>query len=235
MTEFVESEDELSTGRLSDGVYRNLRGRILNASLVPGERLVELELARDLKVSQAPVRDALIRLAHDGLVVKSPRRGSYVATIDRDEARKVYDLRATLEEYAAREMCAAGTAEALDEMRHWLAQMHEAASKDDLNGVVDADMAFHRTMYLGAGHPVLPRLWPMLENTMRAFTAVSNRVYFRSLEQIAATHDPLLSALSAGDAGRSAQLFRDHVVFVWDEIDSETGERPTSSVEITTP
>ena len=162
--------------RLSDQVYSDLRARILDGRLAPGERLVELDLARMLEVSQAPVRDALIRLSHDGLVVKAPRRGSYVATVEREEARSVYRLRAVLEEFAARQVCQASSDPDLAVMRSHAEAMHLAAKRNDLEGLVDSDMAFHRELYRLSGQVLLPRIWPMLENTMRAFTAVSNRV-----------------------------------------------------------
>ncbi len=212
---------------MSDQVYSALRARILNGDVAPGDRLVELELARSLEVSQAPVRDALIRLGHDGLVVRSPRRGTYVATVDRTEAKKVYELRATLEEYSAREMCLVGTEAGFDQMAYWVAEMHHAAARNDLPALVEADMGFHRTLYNASDHRVLPRIWPMLENTMRAFTAVSNRVFFQTLEEIAATHDPLLDALRQRESDRAATLFREHVEFIWAEIENPAAtERP---------
>lgn len=204
-------------------MYSDLRSRILDGRLAPGERLVELDLARTPEVSQAPVRDALIRLAHDGPAVKAPRRGSYVATVDRDEARSVYELRAVLEEFAARHACELSPAPDLQGMRQHLEGMHVAASANDLESLVEHDMAFHRELYSLTRHPLLPRIWPMLENTMRAFTAVSNRVLFRSLEVIAATHDPLLAALEEQDGATAATLFREHVQYVWTEMEGPRG------------
>src|SRR5690242_2606867 len=77
-------------GRLSDQVYDLVRAAIAAGELEPGARLVELELARRYGVSQAPVRDALRRLAADGLVLQFPRRGSYVADISEEDARQAY-------------------------------------------------------------------------------------------------------------------------------------------------
>jgi DNA-binding GntR family transcriptional regulator len=214
------------SGRLSDQVYAALRSQILDGSLAPGERLVELELAKQLNVSQAPVRDALIRLAHDGLVVQAPRRGSYVASIDPAEAHRAYSLRASLEEYAARDFCDHGGSRALPALRRAVTDMHAAAARNDLAQLIDADMTFHSIVYSASQHPVLGRVWPMLETTIRTFTSVSNRVVFTSLDEIASTHEPLLDALERGDRDAAAVLARQHVEYVWQQLEPELPQGP---------
>lgn len=216
---------EAPFGRLSDHVQSAIRAQILTGDLAPGSRLVELELARSLQVSQGPVRDALVQLAHEGLVVKVPRRGSFVATVDSSEAERVYALREVLESFAAQEFCRWGADAVITELEQLVAQMTAAADAGDLPGLVDADMAFHRLVYVSSGHPVLPRIWPMLESTMRAFTTLSNQLIFPSLRDIPLTHVPLVDALRSRDSARAGRLFAAHVHHVWDHINAP-GPKP---------
>jgi DNA-binding GntR family transcriptional regulator len=208
-------------GRLSDHVYDALRSRILSGGVEPGHRLVETEIARHLKVSQAPVRDAFARLAHEGLIVSMPRRGSFVASVNQQETRRAYELRGVIEPYAAEEFCRHAGEAAVDAVAALAYSMTAAAERDDLVGLIEADVAFHAAVYAGSAHPLLPRIWPMVENTMRAFTIITNRLYYSSLDEVAATHLPLLEALQDRDAGRATRLFAEHVGNVWERIEDE--------------
>jgi DNA-binding transcriptional MocR family regulator len=87
---------------LSDHVYALLRGWIVGGELLPGQRLVESEIARKVGTSQAPAREAIKRLAHEGLVISQPHLGTYVASVSPREAQEVRDIRVMFEAYAAR-------------------------------------------------------------------------------------------------------------------------------------
>src|SRR6478736_3232292 len=92
----------LDRGLLSDQIYSMIRGMIRDSTLSPGEQLVESKLARQLKVSQSPVREALKRLTHDGLVQQVRHHGSFVADYTRDEVEQAKVARVMLEELAGR-------------------------------------------------------------------------------------------------------------------------------------
>src|SRR5829696_3252000 len=87
--------------QLSSRTYETIRDRILQGELPAGKRLTVRELAESLGVSVTPVRDAFNRLAADGLVAVSPRRGTYVASLTTRDVRELYDLRIMLEPAAA--------------------------------------------------------------------------------------------------------------------------------------
>ena len=88
---------------LADRAYRRIRDRVLSGRYPPGSRLVNRSLARELGVSPIPVREALKRLASEGLVRHIPGAGAFVHALDRRELEKLYDFRACLEGFAARE------------------------------------------------------------------------------------------------------------------------------------
>lgn len=212
--------EAVSRDRLSDQVYQLLKGAIAKGELTPGQRLVETEVARRYDLSQAPVREALRRLAHEGLVLQLPRRGSFVASISEEGARRSYALRAVLEEVAAREFCRHAADGAPDQLVEVLEQMEAAARADDLPQVINLDIRFHQTVWEATGHPLLPRMWPMVEASLRAFTTISNRVYWGNLSDVARTHRPLLESLRTRDENVAAQLFHDHVTDVWRRVEA---------------
>src|SRR5512134_3831683 len=91
----------LKTGSVNSRVFSTLRKAIFAGKLKPGLALRELELARDLNVSQATVREALFKLEHTGLVTRAPNRGTYVTSFSDAEIRERLEIRVLLEGFAA--------------------------------------------------------------------------------------------------------------------------------------
>ena len=87
--------------RLASEAYEKVRGRILSGELGDGVRLGEEELAEALSISRTPVREALRRLAAEGLVELLPNRGARVPRWDESDVNDIFDLRAVLESHAA--------------------------------------------------------------------------------------------------------------------------------------
>jgi DNA-binding GntR family transcriptional regulator len=229
----ARSEGGLSQTLLSDQAYMLLRGELLSAEHAPGTRLVESEIARRLEVSQAPVREALRRLAHEGLVLQLPRRGSFVAHLSAEEARKSYAVRAALEVVAVDEVIESEDPDLIPalvgSLEEHLASMVAAAEADDVARLVAADAAFHRTVWEASGNELLTRIWPMVEVAMRNLTVVSNRLYYVWLSDVAATHRPLIESLRTRDPA-APQMFQEHALDVWThaeepsrEVDDEDG------------
>lgn len=96
----------LSTKKpISEEVYDKIKMKILKNILEPGERLVEMELAKELSVSRTPVREALKQLEQDGLVIYYPRKGSIVSEVSVEDALELYQVRESLEGLAVKIVC----------------------------------------------------------------------------------------------------------------------------------
>lgn len=208
--------------KLSDQVYERLKNAISCGELQPGERLGEQEIARRMSISQAPVREALLRLTRERVVLQIPRKGSFVAEISEQEARDAYQVRIPLERLAARLACAQTSPEFISALETNLDHMRAAAAADDLRAMIEADMSFHRRVWQVGGNPLMAEIWAMVEGCMRGFTLVSNRLFYTDLTEIAETHAPLIEALRIGDAEVAAKLFEAHAATVWDRVDSPT-------------
>lgn len=200
----------LQKGLLSDQVYDRLRQAIIDGDLAANTRLIESELARQYGISQAPVRDAIRRLAHEGLVTHIKRQGSYVAEISTDDASRAREIRELLEGVAARELAANWTVEAEDRLTDELERMRAAAKSGSQAKLRQADLAFHRTLCELSGDTLLQRLWGVLEPSLNVLQVVGDPFYKRDLRELAEWHAGLIKVLGAGDPSRAEAAIRSH-------------------------
>ena len=202
---------------LYEDAYSALRDAILNGRLKPGIRIVEAEIARQMGISRAPVREAIRKLEQDGLVRYVPRRGAVVVKLSLDEVRDVYYLRAHLEAYAARLAAARVTDEDLAALKTLIDQMTECANRDDMQGLIAADVAFHARICRISGSKRLPVLWDSLNP--HSWTLLTSHKSTRfTPREIAERHHSILDALRARDADRAESTMRSHITILADEV-----------------
>jgi len=191
-------------------VVEALREAIIAGKLEDGERLIEDRIARELKTSRGPVREALRQLEHEGFVVSYPYRGALVLGVSDEEVQQVLiPVRLTLEKFsipkAVERMDDADFAELAKEV--WL--MSEAARTNDVQKSVDADMRFHELMLDRAGQPHAAQVWRSIAPRIRAY-------FFRygrsNLQRVAEEHTELLTALQTRYPGVIASALERHIV-----------------------
>jgi len=201
---------ELSKDLLSDRIYDILRASILDGSREPGSRLVESEIARGMNVSQAPVREAVKRLVHEGLVTSEPRRGSYVTAISPDEFVIARQLRAAIESVGARSAISSLANGDLVDLRNIVAKMRTAVAAGDWAEFRSLDMRFHERVLLIGGHAVLARVWAVLEPLLVSQRAIGDPAYTGDRAAVVEWHDDLIAALEAGDPEAASAAFFAH-------------------------
>ncbi len=187
-----------------------LLARILNGEYQPGDRLVEMQIAQEFGISQAPVRESLRELEALGFVESEPYRGTRVRAVTKAELTEIYPVRAALEEVAAR-MAAQRLAGKVEALAAELAAMHQAAEKGDLYEQVQHDVEFHRLIVEASGNRVLQDVWRSLR--IEARTLISALKVDIGGHEIAEMHRPVLEALAEGDAEKAAVLLRKHVEY----------------------
>ncbi|MFJ5842418.1 GntR family transcriptional regulator [Streptomyces shenzhenensis] len=195
---------------LSDHVYTLLRGWIVNGRLAPGQRLVESEIARGFGTSQAPPREAIKRLAYEGLVISQPHRGTYVVRVSERQAQDVRDIRVMFEEYAARRVAGRLDAEHTRLLTEDVTQLRRAAAEDDIGAFRDADMSFHRHVCEAARNAALIRLWHMIESSLWDLHVLGDPRYAGGWGAMAEHHAELLDVLRSGDPDVAGPMFADH-------------------------
>ena len=187
-----------------------LLARILNGEYQPGDRLVEMQIAQEFGISQAPVRESLRELEALGFVESKPYRGTRVRAVTKAELTEIYPVRAALEEVAAR-VAAQRLAGKVEALAAELAAMHQAADKGDLYEQVQHDVEFHRLIVEASGNRVLQDVWRSLR--IEARTLISALKADIGGHEIAEMHRPVLEALAEGNAEKAGVLLRNHVEY----------------------
>ncbi|MFC7405084.1 GntR family transcriptional regulator [Georgenia alba] len=192
----------------AEAAYYRIRDLVVTLELPPGAPLHEPELMARLDLGRTPVREALRRLADDGLVTIWPRRGMAVATVDARDLAGIAEVRVELEPLAAR--LAAGRAgepqrRQAEELAGEVAQVGE-----DPLPLIRLDQRVHRFLYDTAANRFLAA-------TLEEYLVLSVRLWFLGLDRVGrleeavGEHREVLTAVAAGDAERAADAVREHV------------------------
>ena len=181
-----------------EGVYKVLREAILNGNLPAGRQLRETHIAAELGISRAPLREALTRLEEEGLVVKVPFRGAFVAEVSATTITEIASVRFLVEPYAAELAADRLRGSDRERLSEATEALRSATSGGDIPASIDAHLLFHRLFYECSEHGVLQGLWNGWESTLRLFLATDHRS-FGDLEEIARAHERLLDLVLTGD------------------------------------
>src|SRR4051812_40262939 len=148
---------------LADDVAARVRESIVDGRFAPGERIREDQVADALSVSRAPVREALLRLEREGLVIRRPHRGACVARLAAADAWEVFSLRLIFERLALESAARLATPEDVARLEHRLSVLMRAIEDDaSLQDVTTIDLDFHDLIYRAAHHERLHRVWSEL-------------------------------------------------------------------------
>lgn len=155
---------------LREQIVKQLRDDILAGRLEAGSRLSETSLADRFGVSRGPVREALVQLTNEGLLIGKPNCGVMVAAAAPDSIRElIIPIRRTIETYALRLFFDDIGA---DDFRIWdeiLEQLHVACRKKDYNVTAELDIAFHRSLLERAGQADLLAIWQTIVARLRSY------------------------------------------------------------------
>ena len=194
---------------LSDKVYALLREAILDGTQAPGSRVVESDLARQYGISQAPVREAIKRLVHEGLVTSVPRSGSYVTEVSAEESDIARQVRATVEQQAAESVARHGDPGTLDRLREMAESIVEAARLGDVAVLRARDIQFHGAVVDACGSGVLRRVWVVMEPDLVRQRAISDPAFQGDWVAVAEDHVRLAELLRA-DPAIAGRAFYQH-------------------------
>ncbi|MBL8117093.1 MAG: GntR family transcriptional regulator [Anaerolineae bacterium] len=204
---------------LSDQVYERLRLAIISAALKPGEKLVELDIAAQMGTSQGPVREALQRLEHDGLVERRARIGSFVTFLKMDEMREMVDIRSSVETFAIRRTAKTITNTQCDELDNLIEQMTEAATNHDIMTLAQIDMKFHQNIIIWSESETLLRVWSTMGNQIQRFVVQTHSEAYTDYVEIATRHAPIVQALRAHDGDAGVECIQHHIHLIFSHLE----------------
>lgn len=209
MTEAADRRaDPVARNVLSEQVKDRILQWILEGELAPGSRIVETRVARELGVSQAPVREALRDLATLGVVEMRPYRGASVREPSKTDLVEAMEVRAELEALAGRQAATKISDEELETLRALIDEMHELADVGDAHGHALSNTAFHETVVRASRNKTLLRMWSMLEPYARTY--VTAMVPGTDLVWLGERHQAIVAALAEGDSAQAAETMRVH-------------------------
>jgi len=224
----LPSLGQIENKSLRDRVLDSLRAAIVNGELKPGDTLVETDLAAQLGVSRAPLREAINVLNIEGLLETVPYHGTTVKQLVRKDIEELYSVRSMMETFAIRQIIAAGEAHveaAVAALRDVCAEMQVAANANSLAEINRIDRRFHNTLIEHSENTLLEMLWGNV--TLRVQQVMSLRNQKKGdLQQITRNHNKIVDAIEAQDTTKAVQLIYQHI--------GETGDLIAEGWEETT-
>lgn len=215
-------------GTLRKEIRTYIQEQIACGRFKAGDRVVETQLAKELNVSQAPVREAILELSAMGILEERPYSGSFVRSLTASDIEDVYNVRAFIDEYAARQAAKRITDEQLAKLE---ALLHEMDAAKSIHEFVEKDIAFHALVVDAAGSPALRRMWEGLR--LVEWTGLSAAATQNTLPELVEQHWEIYRLLkSHADHTAGAFMFL-HIKNFGDEMKRRFAAKDSEAVNDT--
>lgn len=202
---------------ISDQIYERLKQQILHGEIEAGERLMQNQVAENLRASRTPVREAFRRLEQDGLVERVPQGGVRVTRLDIEAIQEVFGIRNVLEAYAIELACGRITTEEIGSLKRLVTQAEELLSSSELGRetkikrIFELNSQFHDTIYRAAGNSYLMGMINSLRfivGRLRFLGLRADSTWSRAWDE----HAQLIGLLEKRDKESAARLLKTHLV-----------------------
>lgn len=196
--------------------YERIREQITTLELAPGSPINEQRLAQELDLGVVPVREALKLLAHENLVVITPRHGLYVADVNVPDLEQLSEMRLTLESLGARLAAQRATADDIVVLEA-LREEQATTPAEDSRRLFDIDHKFHQAIAQAAGNKYLA-------DSLERLFGLSQRLWYLALPHMGflpsavEKHLDLVEAIEMHDADRAERIMRNHVQEFYDHV-----------------
>ncbi|HUH53033.1 MAG TPA: GntR family transcriptional regulator [Microbacteriaceae bacterium] len=194
----------------SERVYAEIYKLIQNKRYIPAQPLREAAIATELKVSRTPVREALRRLASEGVVEIIPNRGARVTDFTEEDVKDIWTLRLMLEPFAASLAAKRATPENIERLIQFNDEMKNNFSTGNLDVLTDANNKFHEEIVKATQSRVLHEAMALVRHrtlVRRTFAQYSEDQLMRSLNH----HQELVDAIKAGNSNWAESTMRAHI------------------------
>jgi DNA-binding GntR family transcriptional regulator len=213
----LPSLEHFNNKSLRERILDTLRSAILSGELKPGQTLVETELALQLGVSRAPLREAIQILNSEGFVATVPYHGTTVKKLTKTDIEELYSFRSVLESFAIQRILEQASPNAVNELRSIYDRMIEAANNNSWRDVNMTDREFHDKIIELSGHTLLSSTWNTVHMRVQQVMSLHN-LRNRNIVQVAQNHLPIISAIEANDLQLATQVIQEHIATTGDLI-----------------
>ena len=202
--------EQAGSQNLHEATFQTLKSLLVEGKIVPGSKLNERELAERLNVSRTPIREAIRRLAADGLVELIANRGAIAVQLSIDDVIHTFDVIAELEGYSG-ELAAKNISDStLSELEALQYEMMASYARRDLSSYYKLNLRIHRLIHNAANNPVLATLFSQVNSRIEALRFRSNQDGVK-WEKAVEEHQEMLDALKARDSARMRKVMIAHV------------------------
>ena len=195
---------------LRDVVFKTLRQAILTGEFMPGERRMEISLAKRLGVSRTPVREAIRKLELEGLVIMIPRKGAAVARITVSDLKDVLEVRCHLEEFAASLACERIDDEEIQELKLALKAFEDAIEEKNLKLIAERDVEFHDVIFKATKNKRLLQIINNLREQIYRYR-IEYIKDFDYHEVLVKEHRQIVETILHGDKEAASRIMRTHI------------------------
>ncbi|MCQ2567290.1 MAG: GntR family transcriptional regulator [Mogibacterium sp.] len=195
---------------LKELVYLELKHKILTGEIASQTRLMEIDLSEKMNVSRTPIREAIKRLADDGLVKVEPRRGAYVANISIKDMLDVFEVREDMEGFVAKLASQRITEEQKQELKAIAEEYEEATMKPDKEAIIELDEKFHNFIVSCCNNETLTELINYVQELSLRFRYLYYDDY-TLYEAAAEQHNRIMTAINEGNGEEARREADAHV------------------------
>jgi DNA-binding GntR family transcriptional regulator len=196
----------------SDRAYDWTRSKILDGSFSDGSMISESDVSEPLGISRTPVREAFLRLEHDGTLKVYPKRGALIIPITANDMRDVLEARLLVEPWAVSVVAGSGAREPLVEtLRSLLDRQQRAAADHMVLEYQEADRSFHEAVVAATGNRILDVFYQSLRDRQLRMGAVALAKHEERHGSIVDEHLQIAEAIARGDAETATRIVRIHI------------------------
>ena len=202
--------EQSNSQNLPEAIFQKLRSLLVEGKIAPGSKLNERELAESLHVSRTPIREAIRRLAAEGLVELITNRGAIALQLNLEDVVHTFDVIAQLEGFSG-ELAANNISDAaLSELEALQYEMMASYARRDLSSYYKLNLRIHHLINQAANNPILTRLFSQVNARIEALRFRSNQDGVK-WEKAVEEHQEMLNALKARDSARMRKIMISHV------------------------
>jgi GntR family transcriptional regulator, rspAB operon transcriptional repressor len=211
--------DPSGNPRKADQAYARLHGMITRLELEPNAFIDERELMEQLDIGRTPLREAIQRLIHEGLIVHIPRRGSWVSPLSFTDLQHMLEARRLLELGNARLAATRITPEQIAALREQVARTETEVRDGDPSSVVRTDRFFHTTLAVATGNRYLVRAIEQLQHELVRYWYVS-AIQVGDLGPTIDHHNRIIDTLETGDPDAAERVMDEHMTLFQERLSS---------------
>lgn len=195
-----------------DYAYHSIKSRIISGDLSPDQNVVEDRLAKELKISKTPLREALQRLEIEDLVIRQANGRLKVAPLTVQEAGELFVARSKLEGMIAEQAAENATAEQIDKLREYCEEIEAAAKQNDREQILQSGSRFHNHLYMMSGNKTVTKLLAMLQGHIERYRRLIPHGDMMLDEKEIQDHYRILDSIIKKDQQEAGKAMEEHIL-----------------------